>query len=160
MLATYSIVVSGIKECPKGTSRMDRFKQNINNVANLIQAVDPDFHKQSIHDCFRLGKFKENATRPRSILVKFNRYLDAMFVLSNKPSLPNGIIIKPDMTREERNADSLLLQERWPLIKSAHALFLEIALSATSVCMCVCVYVCVCVCICHQKLLITILAIL
>ena len=108
-----SIVVSGIKECPKGTSRLDRFKQDINNVANLIQAVDPDFHKQNISDCFRLGKFKENATRSRSILVKFQRHLDAMSVLSSKSSLPNGVIIKPDKTHEERNADSLLLQEHW-----------------------------------------------
>ena len=54
-----NIVVSGMEECPKGTSRLDRFKQDINNVANLIQVFDPNFHKQSIHDCFRLGKFKK-----------------------------------------------------------------------------------------------------
>ena len=59
----------------------------------------------------RQGKFKANATRPRSILVKFHRQLDAISILSNKTSLPNSIIIKPDMTREERKADSLLLQD-------------------------------------------------
>ena len=113
-----NIVVSGIKECPEGTSKLDRFKQDVDSVADLLHTVDPDFYKQSIRDSFRLGKFKPNATRPRSILVKFHRQLDAISILSNKTSLPNGIIIKPDMTREERKADSLLLQERWRLIQS------------------------------------------
>ena len=41
-----------------------------------------------------------------------------MYILSNRYSLPNGIILKPDMNHEERNADSLSLKERWHLVKS------------------------------------------
>jgi len=41
-----------------------------------------------------------------------------MTILSSKNSLLNGIVLKRDMTREERNTDSLLLQERWHLIQS------------------------------------------
>ena len=89
-----NIVVFRIKECPKGTSKLDRFKQDIDSVADLLHTVDPDFHKQSKQDSFRLGKFKANATRPRSILVKFHRQLDAISILSNKTSLPNGIITR------------------------------------------------------------------
>ena len=59
-----NIVVSGIKECHEGTSKLDRFKQDIDSVADLLHTVDPDFHKQSIRDSFILGKFKANATRP------------------------------------------------------------------------------------------------
>ena len=103
-------MVSGIKECPEGTSKLDRFKQDIDSVADLLHTVDPHFHKQSIRNSFRQGKFEANATRPLSILVKFHRQLDPISILSNKPSLPNGIIIKPDITCEERKADSLLLQ--------------------------------------------------
>ena len=39
----------------------------------------------------------------------------ALSILSNRNSLPNGIILKPDMNREERDADALLLKERWRL---------------------------------------------
>ena len=106
-----NIVLCGIKECPKGTGKLDRFEQDLNSVADVLHSVDPDFVKQSIQDCFRLGKFKENASRPRSVLIKFHCSLDAMSILSTKSSLPNGIILKPDMTQEERNTDSLLLQE-------------------------------------------------
>ena len=113
-----NIVLSGIKECPKGTPKLDRFKQDLDNVADILHSVDTDFHKQNIRDCFRLGKFKENSTRPRSILIKFHRSLDAMSILSSKKSLPSGIVMKRDMTREERNIDSLLMQERWRLIQS------------------------------------------
>ena len=111
-----NIVLSGIKECPKGTGKLDHFKQDLNNVVYVLHSVDPDFVKQNIQDCFRLGKFKENATCPRSILIKFYRPLDAMSLLSTKSSLPNGIVLKPDMTQEERNTDSLLLQEHWHLM--------------------------------------------
>ena len=113
-----NVVLSGIKECPKGTPKLDRFKQDFDNVTEVLHAADPDFHKHAVKDCFRLGKFKETANRPRSLLVKFHPPLDALSILSNKRSLPKGIILKPDMTQEEKHADSLLLQERWRLIQS------------------------------------------
>jgi len=59
-----NIVISGIKECPKGTSKLDCFKKDLDSVADILHSVDPDFHKQNICDCFRLGKFKENLTCP------------------------------------------------------------------------------------------------
>jgi len=111
-------LVSRIKECPKGTSKLDCFKQDLDSVADVLHSVDPDFHKQNIHDCFKLGKFKVNPTCSRSILIKFHCSLDAMSILSSKSSLPSGIALKRDMTREERNTDSLLLQECWCLIQS------------------------------------------
>jgi len=37
----------------------------IDSVADdVFHSVDPDFHKQNIHDCFKLGKFKEDTTCP------------------------------------------------------------------------------------------------
>ena len=86
-------------------------------VADVLLATDPDFQKQNVQDFFRLGEFKVKATNPRSSLVKFHRSLDAT-IISNKSSLPNGITINPDVTHEERNTESLLLQERWCLIQS------------------------------------------
>ena len=94
------------------------FKHDLDNVVDVLHTVDTEFQKQNVRDCLRLGKFKENASRPRSILIKFSCSIDAMSILSNRNSLPNGITLKPDMNREEREADFLLLKERWRLIKS------------------------------------------
>ena len=109
----FNVVFFGIKECPKGTPKLDRFKQDLDNVTEVLHTADPNFHKHAVKDCFRLGKFKETANRPCSLLVKFHCLLDALSILSNKRSLPKGIILKPDMTQEEKQADSLLLQEYW-----------------------------------------------
>ena len=38
-------------------------------------------------------------------------------MLSKAGSLPSGLQIKPDMTREERLTESILLKERWALIQ-------------------------------------------
>ena len=113
-----NIVLSGIKECPKGTPKLDCFKHDLDNVVDVLHTIDNEFQKQNVRDCLRLGKFKENASRPRSILIKFYRSIDALSILSNRNSLPNGIILKPDMNREERDADALLLKECWRLINS------------------------------------------
>ena len=40
-----------------------------------------------------------------------------MSILSNRNSLPNDIILKPDMNHKERDADSLSLKECWHLVK-------------------------------------------
>ena len=105
-----NVVLSGIKECPKGTPKLDHFKHDLDSVVDVHHTVDNEFQKQNVRDCLRLGKFKENASRPQSILIKFHCSIDAMSILSNRNSLPNGIILKPDMNREERDADSLLLK--------------------------------------------------
>jgi len=45
--------------------------------------------------------------------------MDISILLSKATkALPQGIKIKPDMTREERHIKSLLLKERWSLIQS------------------------------------------
>ena len=63
------------------------------------------------------GKYQEQHRHPRPILIRFNRAIDVSLLLSKTSSLPNGIRIKPDMTREERLIKSILLKERWALIQ-------------------------------------------
>ena len=82
-----NVVLSGIKECPKGTPKLDRFKYDLDNVVDVLHTVDTEFQKQNVRDCLRLGEFKENASRPRSILIKFSYSIDAMSIFSNRNSL-------------------------------------------------------------------------
>ena len=98
--------------------KLDCFKHDLNSVIDVLHTVDNEFQEQNVQDNLRLGQFKENALRPHSILIKFYHSIDAISILSNRNSLPNGIILKPDMNHEERDADSLSLKERWHLVKS------------------------------------------
>ena len=43
--------------------------------------------------------------------------MDVNSILANKSSLPSSLVIKPDMSPQERAIESALLKERWSLIK-------------------------------------------
>ena len=107
----------GIDECPKGTPRHERSGLDLSNVAKTITKVDENVNPLSIRDLRRLGKYQEQSSRPRPILVSFNRAIDVSTLLSKTSSLPNGIRIKRDMTKDERLVESILLKERWALIQ-------------------------------------------
>ena len=114
----FNVVIYGILECPKGTKRHDRTKQDLSNVISAVSQVDSDITSHSIRDCFRLGQYKEHAERPRPLLIKLNRTIDVASLLSKRSSLPKDISIKPDMSHAERTTESVLMKERWRLIQS------------------------------------------
>ena len=72
----------------------------------------------SVRDCSQLGEFKVNSRYPRPILVKLTRSVDVHSILSQRSNLPEGIVIKPDMSIAERKSESLWLKERYCLIQS------------------------------------------
>ena len=51
-------------------------------------------------------------------MVKFLSTLDANAILSNRSNVSPPIVIKPDMTKEKGDTESMLLSERWNLIQS------------------------------------------
>lgn len=104
----YNAVLYGIPECPKGTKKFDRTKKDLTSVISTISPVVGEITPQSIRDCFRLGKYKESAERPRPILIKLTRAIDVINLLSNRSSLPDDISIKPDMTQTERSLSHYL----------------------------------------------------
>ena len=57
----FNAVLYGIPECLKGTKKHDRAKQYLTNVIFAVSHVDSENTSQSIHDCFRLGKYKKSA---------------------------------------------------------------------------------------------------
>ena len=114
----YNIVVYGIQECKKGSSRHIRLSEDIGAVASLVQKVDDSIPAQSIRDCVRLGKYKEERHRP--ILVKLSRTCEVSAILAGRRNLraSPGFSIKPDMTKAERLIESTLMKKRWELIQS------------------------------------------
>ena len=64
----------------------------------------------------RLGKFKarQSAQGPSS-----SNFLEILMstILSNRNLISSPIVVKPDMTKEERDIESKLLSQRWNLIQ-------------------------------------------
>jgi len=52
------------------------------------------------------------------MLVKFLRAIDAQILLNNRDKISQPIVIKPDMSKEDRDTQSILLHERWDLIQA------------------------------------------
>ena len=114
----YNVVIYGISECPKGTSRSERLTQDLSKVESVFSHVSSSIQSQAIKDCYRLGKFNPQKPNPRPILVKLVRIADVQCILSNRKVLSSPFNVKPDMTVEERVRESILLKERWNLIQS------------------------------------------
>ena len=114
----FSIVIYGIPECQEYTRTHVRLTQDSEAVSSIIQSVDDKVTEQSIRDCLRLGKY--SSTRCRPILVRLSRSCEASSILANRYKLSTnpGVSIKPDMTRQERSIESILLIERRKLINS------------------------------------------
>ena len=114
----YNVVVYGIQECPSGTSKSERNKQDVDQVLPVLSKLDADIQSFSIRDCLRLGKYKAHSQRPRPLLIKLNRAMDVSSILSKRSDLPDGITVEPDMSIQEQLTERLLMKERWTLIQS------------------------------------------
>jgi len=114
----FNVVIYGVKENPTGTARSTRAKSDIESCVQILKQTNDEINYQSIRDCIRLGRFDSSRPRPRPLLVKLSRVFDVTTVLYNRSKVTDGIQIKPDMNREEKLRESLLLKERWSLICS------------------------------------------
>lgn len=117
----FNVVLYGVEECPPRTSKADRFESDLASVVSVLSTIDSNIQPQSIKDCYWLGKFSPQETRPRPILVRMIRISDVSKILSKKRLLSRPYSIKPDMSREQRLVEAVLLQERWHLIQSGVA---------------------------------------
>ena len=114
-----NLVIYGITDSPSDTKWCDRVKYDMDTSVTILPKINDSINSTSIRDCFRLGKYKQNQSRPRPILLKLNRAMDVATILSNRSSIDdNSIIIKPDMTPQNQHKETLLLKEQWALIKS------------------------------------------
>ena len=116
-----NVVVYGLEE-PSNTTRQDRLQMDVKRVISAFSKLEsPPIGESSIKDCYLLGKYNAQANRPRPVLVKFLRYTDASNIINNKSKLSKPVFVKPDLTSEERAAESLLLKERRCLIEKGIA---------------------------------------
>ena len=90
----------------------------MHNVTTIVTQGDNSINPLSIWDLLKLGKYREQTKKPCPISIRLTRKIDVSLLLSKAKSLPKGISIKPDMTCEERQIESLLLKERWSSIQS------------------------------------------
>ena len=91
---------------------------SLSSIVNTLSTLDSSIVPQSIRDCYRLGKFSPEASRPRPILIKFIRIAVVSGILSKRRNLNQPYSIKPDMSPNEHRHESILLKERWNLIQS------------------------------------------
>jgi len=111
---SYNVVIYGVEECPTNTARS---KLEVEKVLPVLTSIEQSISSTSISDIHRLGKYNPNGIRPRPLLIKFLRTVDANSILSNRGKVKRPFIIKADMTPEERKIESILLYERWNLIQ-------------------------------------------
>ena len=112
-----NVVVYGVEECPPKAPKSVRLQSNSDAVSKVCSSMDVLIEPNQVVDCFRLGKFKSNQSRPRPILVKLQCTIDATTILAKRTSLSSPIFIKPDLSPAEQEIESILLKERWSLIQ-------------------------------------------
>ncbi len=116
MVNTTLIVVYGIQECVKGSSRHIRTPIWRHRCCSFSGWESWWFNSCTIHS--RLGKYNEKRHRP--ILVKLSRTCEVSSILAGRKNLRGspGFSIKPDMTKAKREIEATLLKKRWELIES------------------------------------------
>ena len=118
-LVKYRIRVSGISEAPthmKFSDRQTYERESLNDVFNFVNAQNV-----SMSDCFRLGKFKQDSKRPRTILVTFASVWDKNKIIQNCAALKDykhQIFISPELSASDQVTQRKLLKKRWQLIQS------------------------------------------
>jgi len=78
----YNILLFGLKECAKGTNRSDCMNQELDQIVEIFGSIEKNIGPQNIRNSFRLGKYNESSSRPRPILIKFNRSYDVSTLLA------------------------------------------------------------------------------
>ena len=68
-------------------------------------------------DCLHLGRFKTNQSRLKTSSIKLKRIMGVSAILANKRSLPFPLVVKPDMSSDERKIELTLPKECWSLIQ-------------------------------------------
>ena len=114
----YNIIVYGIKESSKGKTRSERQAEDLESVASVISSIVPSIDSSCVKDLFRLGKYADNLSRPRPIMVKYIRSANVSSILSKCAHLHAPFFIKPDRSVGERLREKTLLEVRWSLISS------------------------------------------
>ena len=94
----FNIIVFGIDESASGSSRCKRQQENLDKISGIFSSLDNSVSALSVRDNFCLGCFKQDAQKPRPLLVKLSRAADVSSLLSKRTSLSKPIFIRPDLS--------------------------------------------------------------
>ena len=72
----FNVVIYGIIECSKGTPRNERLTHDLDKVTSIVTEGENSINPLSIHDLLRLGKYRDQSTKPRPILVRLTRTIE------------------------------------------------------------------------------------
>ena len=102
----FNIILQGISECPsiRNLLRFDCKKSDFSSVSSAITVIDPDI-PSGLEDTNMI-------LHNLPVRSKLNSTADVMNVHSKRGSYPTNLVVKPDLTPQERQCDSLLLKER------------------------------------------------
>jgi len=111
------IRIMGVKEAPEEMKFIERFEYECTYVKRILSHLNEN--NINITDCFRLGKFKKDAHRPRTLLVTLTSIWDKRKILSKATLLSTfgeNIFISPALSPSEINIEKKILKKRWQLI--------------------------------------------
>ena len=117
-----NLVFLGLPESPTGTNYHSRVQNDHKAILSVLSngPLKQRLSSVSIPDYIRLGKYNRLNEHPRPILVKFNCIKDVSSILSNCAHLATSsgsrVVIKRDLSKEERRLESFLLKKRHHLI--------------------------------------------
>ena len=113
----FNIVISGIAESPKGTPRLARISSDASAIMDVLSEVSQDGHPPVFaRDCRRLGRYRQDSSTPRPLLVTLNSTFGVSSVLSNCHCLISRVSIRPDLSFTARKERGLYSRERRKLI--------------------------------------------
>ena len=95
------MVIYGIDECSKGKPWCEQFNHGLDKITTIVTETESSINPLSIRDILRLGKYHDQSKKSWPILVRFNRAIDTLLLLSKASKLPKDIRVKPDMSQEE-----------------------------------------------------------
>ena len=73
------------------TDRKSCQKHDLDLLLKHLSEIDSGINPSFFKDIYRLGKFNNNSSKPRPLLVKFLRSADADYVLSVKSKLKSKL---------------------------------------------------------------------
>jgi len=76
-----------VEESPLNTPRGTRLQNDTVTVSKIFGSMDIEIDPNQILDCYRVGEYKPLQPRPRPILVKLQRAIDASSILAT--GIPN-----------------------------------------------------------------------
>ena len=79
-------------------ARSERMSHDLDAAVATLNKLNSDINHASIRDGFRLGKYKQNQSHPRPLLIKMNRAIDVVSILA-------------DMSPDEKRKETLLPEQ-------------------------------------------------